>query len=262
MPTKQVTLVASWYPRGELERLKRYFAQLQTLYADMVIALSERTAETQEISTWLDENGIRYHLFDGWSGRHVCVQMGLETNASHLHYVDFDRLLRWVECHPDELQETIHRIPDQDLLIIGRTEFAWSTHPQSMIETESLFNTVFSHYFRRKMDFGAGARGLSQSAAAFVLKHSSHAEALTMDAAWSVLLKRAGFAWDYIEVDGLEWESADQYKARAATREEQRALAEKSDVSVDNWQLRTQVAQNIIQFGLEAMNQSLPITEE
>ena len=257
MSDNQITLAASWYPRGELERVKRLLPQLQSLYSDIVIALRERSPETPEVSEWFDENEIRYQLFEGWSGRHVCVQLALETGASHIHYCDFDRVLRWVECHLVELSETIRRIPLQDLLLIGRTEFAWETHPRSMFETESLFNTVFSHYLGRSMDFGAGSRGLSRWAAEFVLAQTPHTEALIMDSAWSVLLKRGGFRWDYVEVDGLEWESADQHKDVVATREEQQELADKSDASAKNWQLRTQVAQKILNFGLDAMTQPL-----
>ncbi|MEQ8677514.1 MAG: hypothetical protein RLP44_14060 [Aggregatilineales bacterium] len=257
----QITLAAPWYPRGELTRVKRLLPQLQSLYGDIVIALRERSPETPEVSKWFDDNGVRYQLFEGWSGRHVCVGMAVERDATFIHYCDFDRILRWIECHPAELSETIRRIPEQDLLVMGRTEFAWETHPRSMFETESLFNTVFSHYFDRTIDFGAGSRGLSQSAAEFVLEHTTHSEALIMDSAWSVLLKRGGFTWGYVEVDGLEWESADQHKDAAATREEQQDLADRSDASAKNWQLRTQVARKILNFGLQAITQPLEAKE-
>lgn len=263
MGNSSIALATSWYPRGELARFKRFLPQLQAIYGDgLHIVLSDTSTETSEIIQCLTEQEINHQLFDGWSGRYVCVRMAVDAGAQHIHYVDFDRLLRWVECHPRELAETVQQIKVHDLLIMGRSEFAWETHPKSMFETEWLCNRVFSDYFGREMDFGAGARGLSRRAGEFVLANSSGEQALNMDAGWSVLLKRGGFSWGYLEVDGLDWESADQYQEQAATREAQQKLAEQSDASADNWRLRTQVAQKIIQFGIEAMNQPLEAKDE
>lgn len=258
MKTNPVTLACSWYPRGELGRFKRELPKLREIYEKIVVAIMDESAEIQMIQAFFEENDVQYQIFSGWSGRYLCVKRAIESGAKYVHYVDFDRLVRWSECHFDELKQVVATIPNQELLILGRTAFAWNTHPRSMFETERLFNTVFSQYFERAMDFGAGSRGMSKNAVEYILRHSDCKDALNMDAGWVVLLKRGGFSWGYTEVDGLEYESADQYKDRAATHDEQKALQVELDLSAENWALRTTVANKIMVSGLCAMTQSLP----
>jgi hypothetical protein len=71
-----------------------------------------------------------------------------------------------------------------------------------------------------------------------------------MDAEWPILLKRAGFAIDYVLADGLEWESADRHRSRAADPEEQRRAAEEYDRDPQHWAARTRVAWEIVQAAL------------
>jgi hypothetical protein len=81
-----------------------------------------------------------------------------------------------------------------------------------------------------------------------------------MDAGWAVLVKRAGYSWDYTVVEGLDWETADRYRDRAATREEQQALADEQDQDPHLWLMRARVAQEITRYGLLAMDLSLDVT--
>jgi len=258
----RIVLACSWYPRGEMVRFQRYLPRLRSLYDDVVVAVSQSDADFDVITEWLHAEQIPFEVFEGWSGRHVCVRLAVQHGADFIQYADLDRLLHWVECYPDELADVVDRLSAQDLLILGRTADAWATHPRSMFESEALFNTVFSDYFGREMDFGAGSRGLSRAAAEFVLRHSGDGDALAMDAGWSVLLKRGGFQWDYAACDGLEWETADQYHDTAADQAAQSALAEESDSKTAHWALRVQVARKIIHYGIQAMNHDLSEKDE
>jgi hypothetical protein len=74
-----------------------------------------------------------------------------------------------------------------------------------------------------------------------------------MDAEWPILLRRAGFTIDYVEVDGLDWESADRYAERAADADAQRRTAEAYDADVRHWARRVEVALEIVRAGVEAM---------
>jgi hypothetical protein len=251
-----VVLATAWYPRGELARFKRLYERFASIYDGMTVALHDRN-HREEIDA-LDERNVAYVLYEDFSGRHATVKAALEqTSATHIHYLDMDRALRWIETRPEELVQTVQTIRSTDSLIIGRTEQAYATHPRCLYETEMLFNAVFSQWYGRNMDFGAGSTGLSRRAAEFLMEHSSSADALDMDGEWRVLLKRAGFRWDYAAVDGLDWETADQFLDAAADADVQRRVAEDYDVKPENWALRVHVAQGIMTAGLAAMERDM-----
>jgi hypothetical protein len=107
------------------------------------------------------------------------------------------------------------------------------------------------------MDFCAGARGMNRSAAAYALARSPRDSALRMEGEWSVLWQRAGFKLDYVEVDGLDWESADQYQPHAADTARQLRLAAIYDRDPENWRIRTRVAYDNVMTGLAAMDRDL-----
>jgi hypothetical protein len=61
------------------------------------------------------------------------------------------------------------------------------------------------------MDVSAGSKSFSRPAAEHLVKHSQPDNSIGTDAEWSILLKQAGFRLEYIQVNGLDWESADQF---------------------------------------------------
>jgi hypothetical protein len=251
-----VTLACAWNPRGELPRLIRLTPQIRALYVDLAVSVPHDDL-TPELARELESLGARVAPFVGWSGRHTVIRLALDMPGAHLHYVDLDRLLRWLETRPHDLAACVDRIGESDCLIIGRTQAAYDTHPRSMIETEQTANLVFSHWFGQPADTCAGSKGFSRAAAQFILAHSPNDNSLRMDAEWPILLRRAGFALDYTEADGLDWETADRYLPRAADHEAQKLLASRVDQDPDHWRLRVRVARDIVQFGLAAMTAAL-----
>lgn len=250
----RIIIASPWQPRGELARFVRYYPRLQSIFDGGLVVALPPTDSQAEVET-LNGLGVRHAFYDGYNGRHLVVRMALETDAEHVLYCDMDRLIRWLELRPDELREVAQRVQTTDSLIIGRTSHAYATHSRTLIETERIPNMMFSHYFGRAMDFSAGARGLSRRAAEFIMRHGADDEnALWMDAGWAVLVKRVGYAWDYVEVEGLDWETADRDLAQAATREQQQALAAIQDGDAALWLMRSRVAQQITYYGLRALD--------
>ncbi|MBC8170591.1 MAG: hypothetical protein H7X77_02930 [Anaerolineae bacterium] len=253
-----VVLACAWQPRGEMQRFERYFSRLQTIYDNIVVAVQAGEPGTPETVALLDKFGVPHRPYANWSGRHTTVKLALETGADYIHYVDMDRLVRWIELRPDELAQIVERLQTVDSLIIGRTPAAYATHSRTLVETEALPNAFFSHYLGRKMDFSAGSRSLSRQAAELVLRCSPGENALVMDAGWAVLVHRAGLAWDYVEVEGLDWETADRYRDAAADSVIQRALAVQHDADPKQWDWRVRVvAQGITMLGLAAIQEDL-----
>jgi hypothetical protein len=143
--------------------------------------------------------------------RRDSVRAALQASTSHLHLCDFDRALHWVARYPQELDDVIASIPDHDMLVLGRTERAWATHPPYQTETESLFNRVFALVTGLSWDVGAGSRGLSRQAAETLLSISQD-QSVGTDAEWPLLLlDRAGFRVAYRACEGLEFETADRF---------------------------------------------------
>jgi len=250
-----VTLSCAWVPRGELVRLQRLIAPLRAIYQEIVVSVHADGGA--EVADALMELHIPHIVYDNWSGRHATLKLALEkTESTHIHYVDMDRALRWMELHPDELATTAQAIQKTDCLILGRTEAALASHPQVLIQTEKLVNLFFSHIFGRESDFCAGSKGFSRAAAEFILTYDADARALNMDVGWAVLLQRGGFKIDYLAVDGLDYESADQFQAQASDSEVQQKVAEAYDAKAKSWAHRVRAATEITQAGLAAMDKN------
>jgi hypothetical protein len=261
MAPEGIALAATWQPRGELPRLLRLGTQLQALYpAGICIALPPE-AESRLAAALAELPGVTIRQGQPWpGGRHTAVAAALETPASHIHYCDLDRLLHWVEVYPAELSRTLEAIRrTPGCVVLGRTERAWATHPRAMFETESIFNLVFSRLAGMGMDFGAGSKGFSRSAAAYALEHNPPpATSFAVDAGWPLILQRAGFPLEYLPVEGLEWETPDQQQGRIASTRERQQAAEEADQAPAFWQARLEVAQNILYEGLEALRLQSP----
>jgi hypothetical protein len=104
------------------------------------------------------------------------------------------------------------------------------------------------------MDVSAGSKGFTRRAAVFLDAHTHPGVSMGMDAAWLVLLNRAGYRIKYVEVEGLDWESADQFKMEAADAETQRHAAAEYDADTRHWEWRVKVADEVVKTGIWAAN--------
>lgn len=271
-----VALATAWRPRGELSRLVQLLPVLRKAYTRMVVSLPP-DAEDGLLSELSCLSDVEVCITPQWSwGRYLALQRAFETGADHIHYVDFDRLLRWVETYFEEWRAGVGALQHCDCLVFGRSPAAYATHPQALVQTEALSNAVTSYLVGQVremdalpeprihageallMDVSAGSKGFSRRAAAFLVAQARHGPALGADAEWLVLLKRAGFHIDYRLVDGLDWESADRYQETAADAVAQRKAAEAYDADPSSWEHRLAVAREVIESGLEAAQRPLP----
>lgn len=249
-----LSLACTWQPRGELSRLQRLYPQIRQLCDRMIVTLPPDVDHAITAALG-DLPGMTALVTDDWrTGRHLAVETALRFDAP-IHYIDLDRLLHWVETNPTELEVTIARILSRDCLVMGRTEWAYATHPQSMIETEAIINQVFSALIGHDMDISAGSRGMSHRAAKFVIERSVPNRPLGMDAEWLLLLHYNGFELDYVAVDGLAWETPDQYRDSVADETTRRLMAADYDSQAQSWQQRVGVAAGIIDAGLDVVRQ-------
>ena len=185
--------------------------------------------------------------------RRRAIRAGLAAGTGHLQMCDFDRILHWVVHYPSELDAVIAEICSHDLLVLGRTERAWATHPAYQAETEPLFNHVFYLATGRRWDVGAGSRGLSRRAAELLLSISTE-ETVGVDAEWPVLLLKqppdssftaGGFCLGYRACDGLEFETADRFGPEIEAAGGYEAWIVQMSADPARWAFRLQVAQLI-----------------
>jgi len=252
-----IILACTWRPRGELSRLLRSLLLLRQAYSGIALALPP-DVDTAQALLLQDLIGSTPIITGDWAhGRHAALQKALELPGGHIHYADMDRLLHWLEVNPEEWRQTLAAIQRADCLIIGRTERAWATHPLAIQETERSINNIFSSLLGRPVDLGGGSRGFSRPAAMCLLAYSPPGNAPGTDAAWPVLLQRAGFIVDYLAVDGLEWESQEHYAGQSADEEARQRAAAAYDQDLAHWLLRARLALQIIQAGVEASRQEI-----
>jgi hypothetical protein len=249
-----VVLAATWNPRGEMERMERLLPALREVYAGLAVVLPP-DAESGLVKNLAAIPDVRCIRASEWpAGRWLALQTALAFPAGAVHYVDCDRLLRWVETRPQEWQAVVARVAECECLVIGRTPAAYATHPQALVQTEAISNQVVSTFLGRTVDASAGSKGFSRRAAEFLAAHTRPGRALGTDAEWPLRLHRAGFTVEYIEVDGLDWEIPDQHQPQAASPDRQRQVAAEYDADPRHWAHRVAVAREIVEVALDTLN--------
>jgi hypothetical protein len=252
-----VALASTWLPRGELLRFERFFPQLAELYTQMIVVMPAGT-DSDIVSTLKVYPQVKPIVREeSLPGRYAALQLALKSEATHIQYCDFDRLIHWVETRPDELQQTVKTVQQGDCYIIGRTTAAWQTHPQALRQTEAIVNDVLSYFLGKPLDVCSGSKSFSRAAAQYLIEKAMPENGLNTDSEWAVLLHRAGFKLEPLWVDGLDWETADRYRDSAADSETQKRAAEEHDKDASRWSYRVRVAKDIIYAGLEALTRPL-----
>ncbi len=245
-----VVLAGMWKSPGNVGCLRSLLPRLQEAYGGIALALPSE-ADPEEMLSLQDLLGLTIIVPLDWAHRrHAALQKALELPGSHIHLISMEQLLPWMERFPEEWSRVLEAIRQSDCLIIGRSKQAWATYPLAIQETERSVNNIFSALLGRKVDLGSGSRGLSRPAAMFLLAYSPPRH-VPEDAAWPVLLHRAGFAIDHLAVDGLQWE-AEGHTAPTPDEANRRRAVEEFDRDIGNWLRRARSALEVIQAGLEA----------
>lgn len=260
-----VALAVTYHPRGEIGRLERLYPMLQAACSALVFSVAP-VAVPEEVARLRALPGAQVFVNDDWShGRYAALTAALAGGADYILYADADRLIRWVETRPAEWRAALAHVQQCECLVFGRTEAAWATHPRSMIDAEHIINCVFSDALGQTLDFGAGAKGFSRAAAAFIVANSQPGQAIGTDAEWPILAQRGGYRVEGMLVNGLDWEIADQYQDTAADAERQQRLAAAYDTDPAHWAYRVRTTIEVIEAGLDALRRpldALPATAE
>jgi hypothetical protein len=149
------------------------------------------------------------------------IQLGVKTAAEQpnhqemrLLYVDFDRLLHWLNAYPFELWDILTENHDVEYLHIGRTPPAFRSHPATQQETERIANELASQLlnFDRIYDILSATWMMTVPLAERLLALKNHTST-GFYAMWPIFLWGWAKIKRYIEVDGQEWETPDRFQA-------------------------------------------------
>jgi hypothetical protein len=228
--------------------MERHLPTLADCYAALSAYCSQKTHPT--IVSLLRQHGAEVQVNEDGSGgihdigqvRRKAIRAGLRAGTSHLQMCDFDRAIHWMAYWPQEMEAVAADVLNYDLLVLGRTDRAWATHPPYQAETEPLFNKVFALASGRSWDVGAGSRGLSRRAAETLLEISQEMT-VGVDAEWPLLLmNRDGFRVGYRACEGLEFETADRFRAEIEAAGSYHAWEAQVSADPQRWVFRLEVA--------------------
>ena len=213
MTTKQVCLVSTlhdsvgWSP----EPLERTTEILDRIYGGKITVVTKMT-QTRVLQTLSKFGWTLVKPFSNvgmaqiTDSRRRVLKAALENGFDYIHLVDMDRILHWASTYPKELEKVVNSIPGREFIILGRTRRAMETHPKNQVDTETLANRVFNLILGVDMDITAASRGISRSAGEVILRFS-RGRFFDSDSEWPIILHCNNFHLDYMETEGLEWET-------------------------------------------------------
>jgi len=239
-------------PIGSLKNfIPTYFPLLSKTYSGMyVVATSATDATTIEE---LEKFGVSVELQEGGGvgleyigdARRQALRSSVRNGHSHTHFIDIDRLIRWLQTYPDELNSIVKQIPSYDFLIIGRTQRAFDTHTRCQMETERLANKVCSLILGQEVDITAASRGLSKGASETILKYSK-ARYVETDSEWPVIIHCcSNTPIGYREAEGLGFEAGVRHSDEVEIAGGFEAFKKIVDNSPESWLHRIRYAMGI-----------------
>jgi len=194
--------------------LKKNGTKLKEIYSSN-IAVNVTSETSEEAKKLLAELKFNTQISEeGSIGKDYrnAIALALTLNTSFIHLLDFDRALHWAENFFDELKKVEEQIVNYSgYVCFVRSKKAFETHPITQRSTETVVNAIASEVAGLGVDIMSGSLGMERRLAEFVVKESKrddfgfYAEPL-------IIAKKHEFKIHTIEVDGLEWETPDQYK--------------------------------------------------
>ncbi|WP_152549061.1 hypothetical protein [Geomicrobium sp. JCM 19037] len=201
-----VLLVTMHDPKGALlTKMQEHGEQLDAYFTEKIATCSDETPyvlqkELQRLGFLVKVIPAKGAAF----ARHSLLHLADEhAQSDHFHYCDTDRLLTWLETAKEQLAAVHKTIQENDYTVIGRSEQAFRSHPESWQQTESIVNRLFSKEMGEKYwDVTAGSCGMNIAS----LRTLMHENVFSMnDAAWPLQVKKRSGVVGYVESDGLAY---------------------------------------------------------
>ncbi len=234
-------------PSGALATdIRRYLPRLAERYVQIAVATSPPTArairrflarEGADAGTPVDNaRGPLYRL---------ALRRALTKEPSHVHYLDFDRVLHWEARRPRELAATLRLVRRHRAILLGRTRAAHCSHHRPLYATEVVTNALLAGHLGLdgRVDFLVPSFVLPAAAVRELLRRS-RARGNTVYGEWAALVAGLAPELAYLECRGLDWETPDRHR-RAVRRVGLAAWRRRQDTPAE-WRARTEMAADIL----------------
>jgi hypothetical protein len=200
-----------------LKQTIKYLPILKKIFNNL-IAISVTSKTSPKIIKQLKKNKINFEFqplgLNGTLGDDIInsIRLGLKTSATHFHFIDFDRALHWTNRFPEELENLAARIsPLTGYISMIRTERAFETHPFIQRSTETPTNSIATEIIGKKVDIMSGSFALDRKTAEIVVQNSKQKN-FGIYAEILMLAFKNHQPINSLEVEGLEWETPDQFE--------------------------------------------------
>jgi len=191
--------------------------KLFSIYSGKIfVSISHNTSEDTEGA--LREAGIPFSVTAesislGQNYRRA-IKGGLRLNPTHIHFVDFDRALHWVERFSEELLKVDKEIEKRrGLVSFVRTRRAFESHPLIQRTTETAVNAIATEIAGIDVDIMSGSFGFDKKTAETIIGKSKRDDFGIYAEFLQIALKHK-IKITTIEVEGLEWETPDQFREK------------------------------------------------
>jgi hypothetical protein len=239
-----VALAATLHdPTGALAAsTRRLLPRLRALYGDLAVATSPPTSP--RVTALLAAAGA--HAGTPSTNRRgplyrLALRRAAATGATHIHYLDFDRALHWLDRAPRELAALLRAAPARGAVLVGRTDAAHRSHHRPLWASESIVNRLLAARLGLggRIDFLVPSFVLPTAAAAR-LHARSRARDVAIYGELAALLAGLAPRLGYVECRGLDWETPDRH-ARAVARAGRAAWRHRQDTPAE-WVRRIEMA--------------------
>jgi hypothetical protein len=209
---------------------------IKNLFLNRIVCCTPSTGE--EVRNLLQAEGFKVIVGSRTSqvsNYKLTIQTALDyvknSKTKKIFYIDFDRLIHWINSFPEELASIVTNPIEVDYLHLGRTSRAFETHPPTQKETEGIINEIGSKIlgFSDVKDIISVCFLISKELGEYIIRLKN--ETITgFYSSWPIIFWSLAESKKYLEVEGLEWETPDQFKE------------EINELGYENWLIKFQSA--------------------
>ena len=202
--------------------LKSALPLIKDLFSKLIVICTPATGD--DVSDFLTHEGFK--VATSSSMRQIdnykkAVKVALNfiesPQTEKIFYIDFDRLIHWINTYPDEITKTLKGNIDVDYLHIGRTSRAFNTHPITQRETEIIMNELGSKALGllKTIDIISVCFLFTKELGEKIIKIKNYTTT-GFYCTWPVIFWKLASKKRYVEVEGHEWETPDRFKIEIA----------------------------------------------
>ena len=224
---------------------------IKELFSQVIIFLTPLTNSTA--SAFLTNEGFQVIISESMKQVEIykkSIKIAIDyvenPQIQRIFYIDFDRLIHWINSYPDELKNIVENNSDVHYLHIARTSRAFETHPSTQKETEKIINALSSKTlgFKETIDVISVCFLFTKELGERILEFNNPTKT-GFYGIWPIIFWKFATKNRYIEVEGLEWETPDRFQPEISKVGYDEWL--KKFQSPEEWKKRVQFIQDTIE---------------